>query len=52
MLPATSAAGTTRQPDRKPQCRLTFTTQKIKGIAYAVFPAATGNYVATYAPYR
>jgi hypothetical protein len=29
---------------------VTFTTQTIKGITYAVFPAASGAYVATYAP--
>lgn len=29
---------------------MTFTMQTIKGITYAVFPAASGSYVATYAP--
>jgi hypothetical protein len=27
-----------------------FTPQTVKGIAYAVFPAASGSYVATHAP--
>jgi len=29
---------------------VTFTTETIKGISYAVFPATAGSYVATYAP--
>ena len=29
---------------------VTFTTETIKGIVYAVFPASSGSYVATYAP--
>jgi hypothetical protein len=29
---------------------VTFTTETIKGISYAVFPASTGSWVATYAP--
>jgi hypothetical protein len=49
MLPATSTAGTLANltVNGNP---VTFTTQTVKGIAYAVFPAASGSYVATYAP--
>jgi hypothetical protein len=49
MLPATSTAGTLASltVGGNP---VTFTAQTVKGIAYAVFPAASGSYVATYAP--
>jgi len=49
MLPATSAAGTLASltVNGNP---VAFTAQTVKGIAYAVFPATSGSYVATYAP--
>ena len=49
MLPATSTAGTLASLTVN-GTPVAFTTQTIKGIAYAVFPAASGSYVATYAP--
>jgi hypothetical protein len=49
MLPNTSTAGTLASLTLNGSA-VTFTTQTIKGIAYAVFPAASGSYVATYAP--
>lgn len=49
MIPATTSAGTIASltVGGNP---VTFTTETIKGISYAVFPAATGSYTATYAP--
>ena len=49
MLPLASTGGTLASlaADGNP---VAFTTQTVKGIAYAVFPAASGSYVATYAP--
>jgi hypothetical protein len=49
MIPATTSAGTLASltVGGNP---VTFTTETIKGISYAVFPAGSGNYVATYAP--
>jgi hypothetical protein len=49
MLPATTSAGTLASltADGTP---VAFTTQTVKGISYAVFPAGSGAYVATYAP--
>jgi hypothetical protein len=49
MLPASSTAGTLASltVNGNP---VTFTAQTVKGIAYAVFPAVSGSYVATYAP--
>ncbi|HEX3527811.1 MAG TPA: family 16 glycoside hydrolase [Thermoanaerobaculia bacterium] len=49
LLPNTSTAGTLASLTRNGSA-VTFTTQTIKGIPYAVFPAASGSYVATYAP--
>ncbi|HEX4960798.1 MAG TPA: hypothetical protein VF173_08160 [Thermoanaerobaculia bacterium] len=49
LLPNTSTAGTLASLTLNGSAA-TFTTQTIKGIAYAVFPASTGAYVATYAP--
>jgi len=49
LLPNTSTAGTLASLTLNGSA-VTFTTQTIKGIAYAVFPAASGAYVATYAP--
>jgi hypothetical protein len=49
MLPNTSTAGTLASLTLNGGA-VTFTTQTIKGIAYAVFAAAAGSYVATYAP--
>jgi hypothetical protein len=49
MLPNTTSAGTLASltVGGNP---VTFTTETIKGIVYAVFPASSGSYVATYAP--
>lgn len=49
LIPATTSAGTLASltVGGNP---VTFTTEIIKGITYAVFPAASGSYVATYAP--
>jgi hypothetical protein len=49
LLPNTSAAGTLASLTRNGN-PVTFTTSTIKGITYAVFTAASGAYVATYAP--
>ena len=49
MIPATTSAGTLTSltVGGNP---VTFTTETIKGISYAVFPASTGSWVATYVP--
>ena len=49
MIPATTSAGTLASltVGGNP---VTWTTETIKGIAYAIFPAASGSYTATYAP--
>jgi hypothetical protein len=49
MIPATTAAGTldSLTVGGNP---VTWSTETIKGIAYAIFPAASGSYSATYAP--
>ncbi|WP_438555291.1 DUF4082 domain-containing protein, partial [Chroococcidiopsis sp.] len=47
MLPARSAAGTVASITLNGS-PVTYTTQQIKGIQYALFSAASGNYVATY----
>ncbi len=49
MLPASSSAGSLASLTLNGSS-VAFTTETVKGIAYAVFPAASGNYVATYAP--
>jgi hypothetical protein len=49
MLPLTSTSGTLTSLTAGGN-PVAFTTRTVKGIAYAVFPAATGSYVATYAP--
>ena len=49
LLPAATPAGTLASLTANGS-PVTFTTQTIKGITYAVFPAASGSYVATYAP--
>ena len=49
MLPLSSTAGTLASPTMNGNS-VAFTARTVKGIAYAVFPAATGSYVATYAP--
>jgi hypothetical protein len=49
MLPATSTAGTLASLTVN-GTPVAFTPQTVKGIAYAVFPATSGSYVATYAP--
>jgi hypothetical protein len=49
MLPNTSTAGTLTSLTLNGS-PVTFTTSTIKGIPYAVFTAASGAYVATYAP--
>ncbi|MBW8876261.1 MAG: hypothetical protein JF614_14945 [Acidobacteria bacterium] len=49
LLPNTSTGGTLASLTLNGSA-VTFTTQTIKGIVYAVFPAASGSYVATYAP--
>jgi hypothetical protein len=49
LLPAASPAGTLASLTAN-GTPVAFTTRTIKGIAYAVFPAASGAYVATYAP--
>jgi hypothetical protein len=49
LLPATTPAGTLASLARG-GAPVAFATQTIKGVAYAVFPAASGDYVATYAP--
>jgi hypothetical protein len=48
MVPTVSATGTLSGLTRNGSA-VSFTTQTIKGIEYAVFPAAGGSYVATYA---
>lgn len=49
MIPATTAAGTITSltVGGNP---VAFTTETVKGLSYAVFPASTGSWVATYAP--
>ena len=49
MLPATTSAGNLASltVGGNP---VAFTTETVKGISYAVFPASTGSWVATYAP--
>ena len=47
MLPTQSATGTLSSVTRN-GVATTLTTQVIKGISYAFFPAQTGNYVAVY----
>jgi hypothetical protein len=49
MLPATTSAGTLASLTANGD-PVAFTTQTVKGISYAVFPAGSGAYVATYAP--
>jgi hypothetical protein len=49
LLPATTPAGTLTSLTANGS-PVTFSTQTLKGITYAVFPAASGSYVATYAP--
>jgi hypothetical protein len=49
MLPTVSTAGTLASLTAGGN-PVTFTTETIKGISYAVFPAGTGSYAATYAP--
>ncbi len=49
MVPATAAAGTLTSLTRNGGS-VAFTTQTIKGIEYAIFPAQAGNYQATYLP--
>ena len=49
MLPHHLGAGTLAELPRDGS-RGRFTTQTIKGIEYAFFPAAAGSYAATYAP--
>ena len=49
MIPATTSAGTLASLTVGGNS-VAFTTETIKGISYAVFPASTGSWVATYAP--
>jgi hypothetical protein len=49
LLPAATPAGTLASLTANGS-PVAFTTQTIKGIAYAVFPGVSGAYVATYAP--
>jgi hypothetical protein len=49
LLPVTTPAGTLASLTFAGS-PLAYTTETLKGIAYAVFPAATGAYQATYAP--
>ncbi|HEY4593636.1 MAG TPA: hypothetical protein VIJ61_14570, partial [Thermoanaerobaculia bacterium] len=49
LLPATTPAGSLASLTANGS-PVTFSTQTLKGITYAVFPAASGSYVATYAP--
>lgn len=49
MIPATTSAGTLASLTAGGN-PVAFTTETIKGISYAVFPASTGSWVATYAP--
>jgi hypothetical protein len=49
MLPATSNAGSLASITSGGN-PVSFTTETIKGISYAVFPASTGTYTAAYAP--
>jgi len=49
MIPTSSNAGTLASITTGGN-PVSFTTQTIKGISYAVFPAGTGTYTAAYAP--
>jgi len=49
MLPVQSASGTLSTLTRGGS-NVSFTTQTIKGVTYAFFPATAGSYVATYGP--
>jgi Domain of Unknown Function (DUF1080) len=49
MIPAATSAGTLASLTVG-GTPVTFTTETIKGIAYAIFPATTGTYTASYAP--
>ncbi|HEY4595057.1 MAG TPA: hypothetical protein VIJ02_01550, partial [Thermoanaerobaculia bacterium] len=49
LLPATTPAGSLASLTANGS-PVAFSTQTLKGITYAVFPAASGSYVATYAP--
>ena len=49
MLPVQSSSGTLATLTRGGS-NVSFTTQTIKGVTYAFFPATAGSYVATYAP--
>lgn len=49
MIPATTSAGTLASLTAGGS-PVTWTTETIKGIAYAIFPAVSGAYTATYAP--
>jgi len=49
MIPASTSAGTLASLTAGGN-PVTWTTETIKGIAYAVFPAASGSYTAIYTP--
>lgn len=49
MIPATTSAGTIASLTAGGN-PVTFTTETIKGISYATFPAGSGSYTATYVP--
>ncbi|HKV12498.1 MAG TPA: family 16 glycoside hydrolase [Thermoanaerobaculia bacterium] len=49
MIPTTTAAGSLASLTVGGNS-VTFTTETIKGISYAIFPASSGSYTATYAP--
>ena len=48
MLPAVDSSNSAISSLARNGSAVTFTTQTIKGISYAFFPAAAGDYVATY----